>query len=62
MFTHQTWKEQQVDCFLPETTSIRHLPERLNYEEWTGHGLRVLAVAARAVDKKSAYDLEDERD
>jgi P-type Mg2+ transporter len=32
------------------------------YEEWTRQGIRVLAVAASAVGKKSAYALEDERD
>lgn len=32
------------------------------YDEWTGRGIRVLAVAARSVDEKPVYDREDERD
>lgn len=32
------------------------------YEEWTGRGIRVLAVAARSIDEKPVYGREDERD
>ncbi|HEU5170006.1 MAG TPA: magnesium-translocating P-type ATPase [Gemmatimonadales bacterium] len=32
------------------------------YEEWSGRGIRVLAVAARAIERKSSYDRDDERD
>jgi Mg2+-importing ATPase len=31
------------------------------YEEWTGRGIRVLAVAARAVDEQPVYSRDDER-
>lgn len=32
------------------------------YDEWTGRGIRVLAVAARPVDEKPVYGREDEHD
>jgi len=32
------------------------------YQEWTARGIRVLAVATRAVEEKPAYTREDERD
>ena len=32
------------------------------YDEWTGRGIRVLAVAARPIDEKPVYSREDERD
>jgi Mg2+-importing ATPase len=32
------------------------------YMEWTGRGIRVLALAARSVDEKPQYGREDERD
>jgi Mg2+-importing ATPase len=32
------------------------------YEEWTGRGIRVLAVAARRVDAKPSYSRDDERE
>ncbi|HEX5215661.1 MAG TPA: magnesium-translocating P-type ATPase [Vicinamibacterales bacterium] len=32
------------------------------YDEWTGRGIRVLAVAARAVEQHPVYSRDDERD
>ena len=32
------------------------------YEEWTGRGIRVLAIAVREVDEQPSYGREDERD
>ena len=32
------------------------------YDEWTGRGIRVLAVAARPIDEKPVYSRDDERD
>ena len=45
----------------PLTPAGRVALER-RYEEWTGRGIRVLAVAARAVDEKPVYGRDDEHD
>jgi Mg2+-importing ATPase len=43
------------------TPEIRAELER-RYEEWTGRGIRVLAVASRPVEEQSQYGREDEQD
>jgi Mg2+-importing ATPase len=45
----------------PLTPEARAELER-RYEEWTGRGIRVLAVAAQPVDEKPSYGREDEHD
>lgn len=44
----------------PLDDPARAILER-RYEEWTGRGIRVLAVAARIVEAKAVYRHEDER-
>ena len=44
--------------------STRPLRDQLEqrYQEWSRHGIRVLAIAARPIDERAAYGREDERD
>jgi Mg2+-importing ATPase len=44
----------------PLTTARRRELEN-RYEDWAGQGIRVLGVAVRSMDKKAAYNRDDER-